>query len=91
MQFIARFLLVSHSASQPYYNLFPALPRLAGFISPCYLQVFTKLSKKELTLMYIIIPTHGHYEIRDGPTFIQSADTYREAWHELASLINSPT
>lgn len=37
--------------------------------------------------MYIIIPTHGHYEIRDGPTFIQSADTYREAWHELASLI----
>lgn len=25
--------------------------------------------------MYIIIPTHGHYEIRDGPTFIQSADT----------------
>ena len=41
--------------------------------------------------MYIIIPTHGHYEIRDGPTFIQSADTYREAWHELASLINSPT
>lgn len=41
--------------------------------------------------MYIIIPTHDHYEIRDGPTFIQSADTYREAWHELASLINSPT
>ena len=37
--------------------------------------------------MYIIIPTHGHYEI----TFIQSADTYREAWHELASLTNSPT
>lgn len=89
MQFLARFLLVSHSASQPYYNLFPALSRLAGFISPCYLQVFT--NKKELTPMYIIIPTHGHYEIRDGPTFIQSADTYREAWHELASLINSPT
>ena len=41
--------------------------------------------------MYIIIPTHCHYEIRDGPTFIQSADTYREAWHELASLTNSPT
>ena len=38
--------------------------------------------------MYTIIPTHGHYEIRDGPTFIQSADTYREAQHELASLIN---
>ena len=46
---------------------------------------------KELTTMYIIIPTHGHYEIRDGPTFIQSADTYREAQHELASLINPPT
>ena len=88
MQFLARFLLVSHSASQPYYNLFPALPRLAGFISPCYLQVFASI--KELTPMYIIIPTHGHYEIRDGPTFIQSADTYREAWHD-ASLINSPT
>ena len=27
----------------------------------------------------------------DLTTFIQSADTYREAWHELASLINSPT
>jgi hypothetical protein len=39
-EFLARFLLVSHSASQPYYNLFPALPRLAGFISPYYLQVF---------------------------------------------------
>ena len=46
---------------------------------------------KELTIMYTIITTHGHYEIRDGPTFIQSADTYREAQHELASLINSPT
>ena len=46
---------------------------------------------KELTTMYTIIPTHGHYEIRDGPTFIQSADTYREAQHELASLINPPT
>ena len=54
--------------------------------------LFTSFHKqKELTPMYIIIPTHGHYEIRDGPTFIQSADTYREAWHELASLINSPT
>lgn len=39
--------------------------------------------------MYTIIPTNGHYEIRDGPTFIQSADTYREACHELASLTAS--
>lgn len=37
--------------------------------------------------MYTITSTHGHYEIRDGPTFIQSADTYREACHELASLL----
>jgi hypothetical protein len=82
-----RLLLISKLSGQSIYNLDPAPSGRFYFTL-----LFTSFRKqKELTLMYIIIPTHGHYEIRDGPTFIQSADTYREAWHELASLTNSLT